>query len=183
MHEHIFAYSSPPPAGPSIPPAPPGLGCSVRLIRVAGGGFKKTIKNLKCDRAHLRGVLGQHSKHNRPKRNKTRTSIAGVSATANQSKHGPLVQLAGCFALRWQNKQRAGAWECFCFAKQTPRPATCFEKQTKHTAASGLFGCGDGTYPSKENRWKAKAKQQTTVASGVVLIALIARYSVPLFGT
>ena len=54
MHGHIFAYSSPPPAGPSISPAPPDLGCSVRLTRVAGGGFKKMIKKLKCDRAHLR---------------------------------------------------------------------------------------------------------------------------------
>ena len=86
-----------------------------------------------------------------------------------------------CFGVAKQTAR--GRVDMFYFAKQTPRPAACFEKQMKHTAASGLFGCGDGTYPSKENRWKAKAKQQTAVASGVLLIALIARYSVPLFST
>jgi len=54
----IYLHISPRPRrGNRIPPENSGLGCSIRLTRVAGGGFKKMIKKLKCDRDHLRGPI------------------------------------------------------------------------------------------------------------------------------
>ena len=100
-----------------------------------------------------------------PKWGFQKRSIAGVSATANQSKHGPLVQLAGCFASVWQSKQREGAWACFVSRnkhrdqphvsknkRNTPPPRGSLVAATVHSPAKKI---GGKPKPNNKQQWRA----------------------------